>query len=397
MEAKPTGMVLHIAPTPFFSNRGCHIRIKNIVDALSTAGFSSLVCTYHLGDTPAGIEVKRTLPIKPYTQRGAGFSPYKFPADLLLLFLAIKTVWQYKPVLVYGHLHEGALIGWLLKTLFFWRKIDLVMDMQGSLSGELAAYGTFQSRSWKLGIFRWVEGLVYSLPRRITCSSAASQRCLIEDFSCEEELAILLPDVVGEDFFSDREDLGLMESLGLSAAEKVVVYSGSLLPGKGIDALYQAIALICKERQDCRFLLIGYPIEQAEKFVSDNALQNRCILTGEVNYKDLAAYLAVADIAVDPKAQSSGEASGKILHYMAASLPVVCFDLPNNRALLKESGNYADSVTVEGLALAINAALDQHNIAEIGQQLKKTLKQSYSIKASGELLAAKVLIRPVGS
>lgn len=379
--------IMHVAPTPFFSNRGCHIRIKNIVDALSTQGIQSVICTYHLGDTPSKLDVRRTYPIKGYTKRDAGFSPYKFPADLLLLFLCLKVAWKEKPTVIYGHLHEGALIGWVVKILLFWRGIDLVMDMQGSLSGELKAYGTVGESSRAFKIIRLMEGIICKLPRKITCSSIESESCLTSQFGINEEISSCLPDVVGETFFKVCDGISHRENLGIPHDQKVVLYSGALLNGKGVDVLYSAMVLLCKMRDDCHFLLIGYPELDAKNFVEANGLQARCTLTGEVKYSNLAQYLAVGDVAIDPKAQNSGEASGKILHYMAAGLPVVCFDLPNNRSLLAENGSYAVDLTAGALALRINESLnDLDKEKEKGQLLRKVAERNYSVNASGKQL-----------
>jgi glycosyltransferase involved in cell wall biosynthesis len=378
--------IVHIAPTPFFSNRGCHIRIKNIVDALSTQNIRSVVCTYHIGDSPVGVDVRRIYPIKGYIKRDAGFSFYKFPADLLLLFLCLRVIWNEKPGVIYGHLHEGGLIGWIIKTVFFWRRIELVMDVQGSLSGELKAYGTLNEASSLLKIFRWIEGIICKLPVKITCSSVASKTSLVEDFRVKENVLILLPDVVGEGFM-DVEGTKHKKDLGILLDQKIVLYSGSLLDGKGIQTLFQAIAILSQQRNDCHFVLIGYPVENANTFLESHGLQDRCTLTGEVKYSDLARYLGVGDIAVDPKAQNSGEASGKILHYMAAGLPVVCFDLPNNRSLLVEHGSYAVSVTAEGLASQLDEALNQLDEQKLkGLALQHLVKQHYTVSSSGKYI-----------
>ncbi len=379
--------IMHVAPTPFFSNRGCHIRIKNIVDALSTQGIQSVICTYHLGDSPPNVDVRRTYPIKAYTKRDAGFSPYKFPADLLLLFLCLKVAWKEKPSVIYGHLHEGVLIGWVVKMVLFWRGIDLVMDMQGSLSGELKAYGTVGETSRAFKLIRWIESIICKLPRKITCSSIESESCLTNQFGINEKVSSCLPDVVGETFFDVCDGLTHKKNLGIPHEQKVVLYSGALLNGKGVEVLYSAMVLLCEMRNDCHFLLIGYPELEAQKFVEANELQARCTLTGEVKYSNLAQNLAVGDVAIDPKAQNSGEASGKILHYMAAGLPVVCFDLPNNRNLLAQNGSYAVDLTAEGLASRIDESLnDLDKEKKKGQLLRKVAERNYSVSTSGKQL-----------
>ena len=70
-------------------------------------------------------------------------------------------------------------------------------------------------------------------------------------------------------------------------------------------------------------------------------MQKICTIVGRVPYEQLGDYLALADIALEPKLSDSGEASGKLLNYMGAGLPVVCFDTNSNRQILGESGYYA--------------------------------------------------------
>ena len=61
----------------------------------------------------------------------------------------------------------------------------------------------------------------------------------------------------------------------------------------------------------------------------------------------------MADIGVDPKEAEVRQASGKLLQYMGAGLPIACFDTKNNREYLAEGGSYAPEVSVAGLAEAI--------------------------------------------
>ena len=47
--------VLHIAPTPFFADRGCHIRIRNEIESLRDQDVEVTLCTYHQGRDVEGI------------------------------------------------------------------------------------------------------------------------------------------------------------------------------------------------------------------------------------------------------------------------------------------------------------------------------------------------------
>ena len=135
------------------------------------------------------------------------------------------------------------------------------------------------------------------------------------------------------------------------------------------------------------FVLVGYPKGEAENFIDRMGVADRCMLPGEVDYTDLYLWLGSADLAVDPKASGSGEASGKILHYMAAGLPVVCFDTENNRAFLGAHAFYAATVSSPELAGAIDLALtDSESRRKYGAFCRTRAEQSFSIDSVGRQL-----------
>ncbi|HBI15661.1 MAG TPA: hypothetical protein DDY20_09140 [Desulfobulbaceae bacterium] len=352
--------VLHIAPTPFFADRGCHIRIRNEIESLPRQDVEVTLCTYHQGRDIEGIQTHRTWKIPGYASTGVGFSIFKFPADIFLFALVLRKSILIRPDILHGHLHEGALIGWCVRTLLFWRKIALVMDMQGSLSGELATYGTFHRFPFMLKLFRLIEKVIYRLPDRFFCSSSRSREALVNEFHVQPDKIHLLEDAVPD--FRGRDVLRRAD-LHIPPEKKVIVYAGSLLAGKGIDSVKYLMKSLLGQREDLFFLIIGYPEAELQTFVQENRLSQDCLITGRLDYEQLLAYLAVADLAIEPKFADSGEASGKTLHYMAAGLPVVCFDTGNNRRLLADSGFYADPGSDQSLAAAVFKALGDHEAA----------------------------------
>jgi glycosyltransferase involved in cell wall biosynthesis len=98
-----------------------------------------------------------------------------------------------------------------------------------------------------------------------------------------------------------------------------------------------------------------------------------------VDYFKLPDYLLISDIAVEPKVDRAGEASGKVINYMGASLPVVCFEGKNNRRFLGESGIYAADNRVENLAAKIIWAIDNPGEAKkLGELSKKRVEEVFS-------------------
>ncbi|MCI5126398.1 MAG: glycosyltransferase [Candidatus Electrothrix sp. AR5] len=382
--------VLHIAPTPFFADRGCHIRIRNEVEALRPYPYRLIVCTYHHGNDVEGMDIRRIPAIPGYTKLDAGYSPFRFLADFLLFFLVLKTAWQERPTLLHCHLHEGALIGWAVKLCLFWRKMRVLMDMQGSLSGELAAYKAFGSLSFLLAIFRTIEGVICRMPDFFICSSQQSCQVLKKEFKISTEKILLLQDVVPDVFFEGALQQVVQKNRFqdlIPHDKQVILYTGSLLPGKGVQHIFQAMELLCAEREDLFFVLVGYPWEDAEQYVRQHQLEEFCLLPGQVPYCDLSDWLALGDLALEPKEADSGEASGKLLHYMAAGLPVVCFDTENNRTMLGDAGYYAPSCDGKGVAVRLKDALSEKAQARCrGEKGREQVRAQYSSAAVGQLL-----------
>ena len=380
-------VAVHIAPTPFFANRGCHIRILNEIQGLKKQGRRVVLCTYGLGNDIEELDIRRIWPIPGYTKTSAGFSPFKFLADFLLFFLVLKTVLTEKPQVIHGHLHEGGLLGWAVSRILFWRKVPVVMDVQGSLSGELKAYGTFRTFPLLLKCFYLLERIINCMPDKIVCSSGASRKFLIEKCATPPAKIDLLEDVVPDSFFHRIDKDVARKELGLPERKKIIIYSGSLLSGKGVDVLMEAVRKMVVERSDIVFVLIGYPKEWVEEFVVTYNLGDNVVVPGEIPYLRLAHWLATADLAVEPKPPGSGEASGKIIHYMASGLATVCFNSLNNKRLLGENGFFSPGESAESLAKTIELALEDEGVrSNYGALCKSRAESCFSLAAAGERL-----------
>ena len=69
--------VLMIAPTPYFADRGCHVRIYEEARALTKLGHEVCIVTYHLGRDMPGVRVVRTPAVPWYGKLEAGPSWHK--------------------------------------------------------------------------------------------------------------------------------------------------------------------------------------------------------------------------------------------------------------------------------------------------------------------------------
>jgi glycosyltransferase involved in cell wall biosynthesis len=166
---------------------------------------------------------------------------------------------------------------------------------------------------------------------------------------------------------------------------KLVVYLGLLAEYQGTSILLKAAEEIAKSRPDVHFLIMGYPGEEFYRGLATQlGIADRTTFTGRIPYEEAPRYLALGDVAVAPKL-SATEGSGKILNYMAMSLPTVTFDTPVSYEYLGELGVYAESGNPKALADAISSLLDDEERAiELGMKLRKKAVEAYSWEGAVE-------------
>jgi len=367
--------ILHVAPTPFFSDRGCHVRIRGLAKGLNALGINNRVCTYSIGRDVDDVDTVRCHHIPGYKKTAAGPSVFKFFMDPLLLFTVVRQIRKFQPDVLHCHLHEGLLIGWLAKFPALRPALLVGFDMQGSLTGELDSYGYLNNKVVR-GVFRFLEKLITSMADIYYCSSPASARLLRDKFGVEAEKIVLAPDGSDVDFSREPE-----ASRG-RGERPIAIYTGGLVESKGLKELMEVIRESSNRQLELDFLIVGFPTDKLQQFVDQHELRN-CRLTGQVPFDELAMYLSQATLCLEPKSGSTSEASGKLMNYMAAGLPVVCFDTSNSRELLGGSGYFASEPDAAAFVDQIESALaDPVEAGRRGRAAGERAAKRYSWKAS---------------
>ncbi len=376
--------VLMIAPTPFFGDRGCHIRIVEEARALRGLGAEVLVATYHVGHEHPDAPTVRTVRVPWVRNLPIGFSPHRPYLDLLLLGTAWRAARRFRPDVIHGHLHEGAVIAALVGRAV---GRPAVADLQGSATGEMVAHGHLAARGVVRRALAALERLVLRWPARLLPSSANFARDLVEVWRIAPERVVLLADGIDPTFL--RPEIvadDLRERLGL-VGKKVVVYLGVLTEYQGIDDLLEAWRSVAAAVPDAHLLVMGFPnVERYRARAAALGLGRSVTFTGRVEYRETPRYLALGDVGVSAKHVST-EANGKLLNYAAMGLPAVAYDGPVARHLLGEAGVYVPMRDVPGLAAAITALLrDPHERKLRGQALRERVVTEFAWPALGKRL-----------
>jgi glycosyltransferase involved in cell wall biosynthesis len=379
-----------IAPTSFFADYGCHVRILEEARALAKLGHGVTICTYHNGRNLPDLDIRRTLSIPWRQSYEVGSSRHKIGFDLLLFMRALRAMWQVRPHIIHAHLHEGALIGQVLGWL--WR-VPLIFDFQGSLTGEMVDHHFLNPDG---PFFRPMLRLERALDRasaHILTSSARARHLLTQEFGCDPERIQNVPDCVNTDTFQpvprDEAWRAFKVSLGVPAERQVVVYLGLLAEYQGTSHLLRAMQRVCRERTDAHLVLGGYPnIAYYQGMAAELGISDYVTFTGQVPYEQAPRLLAVGDIAVSPKL-SKTEGAGKLLNYMAMALPTVAFDTPVSREYLADHGVYAAPADDDALANALLELLAAPERREaIGAALRARAQRLYAWEDAARTITA---------
>jgi glycosyltransferase involved in cell wall biosynthesis len=376
--------VLMVAPTPFFGDRGCHIRILEEARALRGLGAETLVVTYPVGRDVADVPTVRTLRVPWVRTLPVGFSPHRPYLDALLLGTTLRAARRFRPDVLHGHLHEGAAIAWAIARVV---GRPAVADLQGSVSGEMIAHGHLSARGPLPASLRRLERWVLHRPARLLPSSENFARELVEVWGVPRERVVLLPDGIDPDFLRPGpapDDL--RERLQL-VGKRVVVYLGVLTEYQGVDDLLAAWPAVVTAVPDAHLLVMGHPnVERYRARAAELVPPGSVTLTGRIDYRETPRYLALGDVAVSAKHVST-EANGKLLNYMAMGLPAVAYDGPVSRELLGEAGVFAPMRDVRALAAAVAGLLrDPHEQKLRGQALRERAVVHFGWPALGRRL-----------
>ncbi len=333
--------VLMIAPTPFFADRGCHVKILEEIRALKKRGIITKLVTYHIGRNIEGVDIERMLTIPWYKKLEAGPSIHKYYLDLILAAKAVRVALKFKPDIIHAHLHEGVFIG---KIVQFFIKKPIVADYQGSMVGEMLDHGFLKKGSLSYKFNSWLERTINKWPEKIVFSSTQAKDFFITNFLDidHKKVTSFIEGTNIDEFHPGYDVSDLREKLNLPKNKKIVIYVGVLAKYQGIDILISSIKEVVKKYSNVHFIIAGFPnIDYYKNMAEKLGVLKYITFTGKINHEDVPLYLNLGDIGVSLKL-SQTEANGKLFGYMAVGLPCLVFDTKTNREILADTGVYAE-------------------------------------------------------
>lgn len=162
--------------------------------------------------------------------------------------------------------------------------------------------------------------------------------------------------------FTPRDKQAARQRLGLPLQAPILCYTGAIFK-RDAELMARAFNLIVAKRPSARLLLVGYfNVDMTPWLVNPEAV----IVTGSVSYRDLADYVASADVGWLPLVNSGanqGRLPLKTHDFMSAGVPLAVTDVGDMGRLAVERGagimfaDQAEIVARETLDLLDNVVL----------------------------------------
>jgi glycosyltransferase involved in cell wall biosynthesis len=325
--------ILHIVSNPFFLNRGGLIRNLEQVYGTLKMGHDVLVCSYSGGENVDGIRIKRIPWVFWYKNTAGGAHDlHRLYLDLSLFFYSLYILIKFRPDVIHTHGLTGVLSAKLFKLFF--SKCVIIQDSEGSYADEIIT-----SNNYKLikSTIVMVERIIYNLTDGLTVCNEDMKKVLKERYKISKP-AVFLPEGLSPKIKRGRLS---REELGIDNDKVIIGFAGQFHAHQRLDLMMNSFEYLASHYDNIKFLIIGYPVEKLLKDypINEKSL-NKYIFLGQISFLDIQNYLGLMDIGVSYKTFESSAGNGKILDYIAAHLPVVCFDHSVNRFYLKDVGVY---------------------------------------------------------
>ncbi len=363
--------ILAIAPTAFYNDYGCHIRIMGQLRGLQARGHRIRLVTYPVGRDLPDLDVTRA-PLPGLKQLSVGSSRIKVLLDAILGPTALIAAYRFRPHLIHAYLHEGVLIGWMLSK---WLRVPLTCDYQGSLTSEMIAHRFLSPESHWRPILQRLEAWLDWRPSALLVSSQHALETLAMQGIPDSRLYVL-PDAVDPIQFSPQPpDASLRARLGLAPELPTLVYLGLLAPYQGVDLFLTALSRL---KGAWQALVMGFPhVDRYRAMAQALGIGQRVIFPGAIPYEMAPRYLALGQLAMAPKLATS-EGSGKLLPYMSMGLPVVATDTPAHRQYLGDLGIYT-APDATAMANTLAHALERLDLLRhTGMKLRQRVLEQYT-------------------
>jgi len=170
-------------------------------------------------------------------------------------------------------------------------------------------------------------------------------------------------------------------------------YLGVMGPQDGVDKLLKSIGFIVHDfkRKDIGFAIMGDgdDLERLKKISLDLKISEQVIFTGWADNKTISLYFGISDIGLMPEPKNDytdNSLHNKVLEYMLAGIPVVSYDLKEEKRSAGEAAIFVENNNEKEFAKSVLYLIDnperRERMGKIGKErAEKFFNQDLSKKS----------------
>ena len=267
-------------------------------------------------------------------------------------------------VIVYSPPLPLAIVGWKLKALYGARYILNVQDLFPQNAIDL---GILKNR-FLINFFEYIERNAYRHADRITVHSENNKHFLNNKKNIPEDKLSIVYNWIDVTPYKNSQKTGRFRKLFDIKDKFIFLFAGVMGPSQGIDLIIR-VAHRLRQTQDIAFLFVGDGIEKERlmQMAENYGLKNVYFkpFVSKEEYPELVKDTNVGLVCLSSK-NKTPVIPGKILGYMAASIPVVAFlnKESDGHFIIADSGcGYSavsnDEEKAEGLLLKVYEERDK--------------------------------------
>ena len=349
--------ILMIAPEPFFEPRGTPFSEFHRIRALTALGHQVDLVTYPFGQDVEmpGLRVVRALrpPFISRVKIGPSFA--KVPLDLLLTLTACRMAMTRRYDVVHSH-EEGGIIGVVLACLC---RVPHLYDMHSSLPQQLTNFA-FTGSALLRGLFRWLERAMIAGSRVVIVICPALEETVRQ--TAPSAQIVLIENAPGSSDAPATNDAvaAVRRHHGIAADAPLVLYTGTFEAYQGLDLLWDAMALVVRQRPAARVLIAGGKSDQvtrARAAATQAGLGDAVVFAGERPAAEIPAYLAACDVLVSPRSRGTNTPL-KIYQYLRSGRPIVATRLLTHTQVLDDATAVLTEPTAAAFAAGVVHVID---------------------------------------
>jgi glycosyltransferase involved in cell wall biosynthesis len=201
-----------------------------------------------------------------------------------------------------------------------------------------------------------------------------------------EARTILIENAPGatDDPVSAEDVARVRQTLGLTPAMPVVLYTGTLEAYQGLDLLLDAMREVRQARPDARLVIAGGKPDQVEQLreqVRAAGLEEIVILAGQRPAREIPAFLQAATALVSPRSRGTNTPL-KIYQYLRSGRPIVATRLLTHLQVLNDEVAVLTEPNAGAFARGIRAVLEEApEVRGVGDRARQLADTKYTYEA----------------